>query len=340
MSLRKLNSLLLVAALFVAAVSCKDDDETETLPELSGLRFDCPSFVAPGQAVRMTAKGVTHPEGEPVRYAWKVTPTMPAYDTTDVGTDIYVHWFSDTLQTYTVYCLAFAEGYYSASYSREVAVVKGGLDGSITKTGIKSSDRKITVDGTDYYYQKVGNLEWFRNNLASKKCGTPYDNLDVMTDVFGRFYNYEEAMTACPEGWRLPTEEDWMSLAEAVGSPVSEKYAMFEDVASKLLVNAAFNDVSILEYWPVVGDVTNSSALSMIPVGYANLGNMNEAGKFPGASFDGVFEYVAMWTADKVAEEEGMAYYRYMRSDQPEMLVGKGDMNTFGASVRCVRDAQ
>ena len=67
---------------------------------------------------------------------------------------------------------------------------------------------------------------------------------------------------------------------------------------------------------------------------------MNEAGKFPGASFDGVFEYVAMWTADKVAEEEGMAYYRYMRSDQPEMLVGKGDMNTFGASVRCVRDAQ
>ena len=51
MSLRKLNSLLLVAALFVAAVSCKDDDETETLPELSGLRFDCPSFVAPGQAV-------------------------------------------------------------------------------------------------------------------------------------------------------------------------------------------------------------------------------------------------------------------------------------------------
>lgn len=336
MSLRKLNSLMLIAALFLAAVSCKDEEETETLPELSGLRFDCPSFVAPGQAVRMTPRGVEHPEGLPVGYAWKVTPTMSTFDTTDV----YVHWFSDTLQTYTVNCYAFAEGYYSSSYSREVAVVKGGLDGSITKTGIRSSDKKITVDGVDYYYQKIGGLDWFRNNLASKSCGTPYANLDVMTDVFGRFYNYNEAMTACPDGWRLPTEDDWMSLAEAIGSPVSEKYAPFDDVASKLLVNAAFNGVSILEYWPVVGDVTNSSRLSMIPFGYANLGNMNEDGKFPGASFDGVLEYVAMWTADKVNGEEGMAYYRYMISDQPEMLVGKGDMNTFGASVRCVRDAQ
>ena len=67
---------------------------------------------------------------------------------------------------------------------------------------------------------------------------------------------------------------------------------------------------------------------------------MNSDGKFTNPSFDGVFEYVAMWTADKVNGEEGMAYYRYMISDQPEMLVGKGDMNTFGASVRCVRDAQ
>lgn len=336
MSLRKLNSLLLFAALFIAAVSCKDDDETESLPELSGMYFECPLYVAPGQEVTMIPKVVEHPEGGTVKYAWKVTPSMSSYDTLDV----FVHRFSDTLQTYTVNAYAFAEGYYSSSFTREVAVVKGGLNGTITKTGIRSSDKKITVDGADYYYQKIGNLEWFRNNLVSKASGTPYVNLDVMSDVFGRYYNYDEAMTACPDGWRLPTEDDWMSLAEAIGSPAAEKYAMFDDVAAKLLANASFNGKTILEYWPVVGDVTNSSGLAMIPFGFANLGNADENGRFPGASFDGVFEYVVMWTADKVDGEADMAYYRYMRSDRPEMLVGTGDVKTFGASVRCVRDAK
>lgn len=327
---------MLIAAILAAAVSCKDDDETETYPSLSGLYFDCPSFVAPGQVVRMTPKEVEHPEGGEVGYAWKVSPSMSSYDTTDV----FVYWFPDTLKTYTVNCSAYASGYTSATFSREVVVVKGGIDGTLTGREIKSTDKKITVDGTDYYYRKIGGRDWFRINLASKSSGTPYANLDVMTDVFGRYYTYNEAMTACPEGWRLPTEEDWMSLAEALDSPVEQKYATFDNVASKLFVNASFNGVQILQYWPEVGDITNTSGLSVVPVGYANLGNMNEDGKFTSPSFDGSFEYAVFWTADLVPEEDGMAYFRYLFHDQPEMMVGKGDMNTFGASVRCVRDAQ
>lgn len=336
MSLRKLNSLLFVAVLVIAAASCKKDEETETLPSLSGLYFDCPSFVAPGQAVRMTPGGVKHPEGGEVGYYWRVTPTMAKYDTTDV----YVHWFSDTLQTYKVACYAFAEGYTGTSYNRDVIVVKGGLDGSLTGTGIKSADSKITSGGIDYYYEKIGNLDWFRNNLASVSGGAPYVNEEVTSDIFGRFYSYNEAKTACPEGWRLPTEDDWMSLARDLGSAVENKYEMFGDVASKLFVNAAFNGVDLLEYWPEVGDVDNESRLSLMPFGYSNLGNPTEDGKFPNASFEGFLDYAVYWTADKVDGQEDMAYYRYLISDQPEMYVGQGDVNTFGASVRCVRDAK
>ena len=336
MSLKKLSLLVFAAAVILAVASCKKDDDDMTYPSLSGLYFDCPAFVAPGQVVKMTPKEVEHPEGGKVGYAWKVSPSMSTYDTTDV----YVHWFSDTLGTYTVNCYAFAAGYTGTSFSKEVVVVKGGLDGTLTRTGIKASDKKITVDGTDYYYEKIGGLDWFRNNLASKSSGTPYSNLDVMTDVFGRYYNYDEAMKACPQGWRLPTEEDWLSLASALGSPVSEPYSTFTDVASKLFANVYFNDVQILKYWPEVGDITNSSRLSVVPVGYANLGNVNEDGKFPGASFDGGFEYAVFWTADTVPGEDGMAYFRYLFHTQPDMMVGKGDVNTFGASVRCVRDAK
>lgn len=336
MSLRKLNSLLLTAVAVLMAVSCDKDKETESLPSLSGLYFSCPAFVAPGEAVRMTPEGVEHPEGGEIGYFWKVTPTMKYNDTTDV----YVHWFSDTLQTYTVNCYAFAEGYNNTSYSRQVMVVKNGLDGSLTKTDIKAADPKVTVDGIDYYYEKIGDLEWFRNNLASAGSGVSYVNEEIMSDIFGRYYSYNDAVNACPEGWRLPTEEDWMSLAEAIGSSVSEKYQVFEDVAAKLMVNAYFNEIALLEYWPVVGEVTNSSRLSLMPFGYVNLGNRNEEGRFPNAAFDGIYTYTAVWTADKVEGEEDMAYFRYIISNQPEMLVGKGDVNTFGASVRCVRDAQ
>ncbi len=335
MSLRKLNPLFVTAALLLAVVSCKDDDETAVLPYLTGLYFDCPSFVSPGQAVTMIPKGVTDTDGEEVGYFWRVTPTMSFNDTTDV----FVHWFSDTLKTYTVNCYAYADGYNNDAYSKQVMVVKGGLDQSIKKTGIKSTDSKITVDGTDYYFAKVGDLYWFRNNLAGKESGIPYVNEDITSDIFGRFYNYNQAMSACPQGWRLPTEEDWMSLAAALEAPATKKYSTFEGVTAKLMADASFNETPIVQYWPAVGDVKNTSRLSMLPFGYVNLGNKNDEGKYHEAAFDGIFEYAAFWTADKVDGEEDMAYYRYMVVSQPDMMVGKGSVNSFGAMVRCVRDA-
>ena len=322
--------MLAVAALL--ALSC-EDDESETLPSLSGLHFYGPTYVSPGQAVRFTPLGVEHPEGEEVGYYWKVTPTMTTNDTTEV----YVHWFSDTLGTYNVACYAFAEGYYGTSYSKKIYVVKGGLDGSITETGIVNADPKVTVDGVDYYYTRIGSLDWFRNNLVGG-TGTSYINEDVTADIYGSFYTYDEAMTACPDGWRIPTEEDWLSLAEHLGVSDVEKYGTVEGVASKLFSTACFNGEPMLEYWPVVGDITNESKIGLLPVGYANLGEADKNGKHLSAIFEGMNEYSVVWTADVEDGDTGLAYYRYLIYDQPDMFVGKAEKNSFGASVRCVRD--
>jgi uncharacterized protein (TIGR02145 family) len=146
-------------------------------------------------------------------------------------------------------------------------------------------------------------------------------------------------MSACPQGWRLPTEEDWMSLADALEAPVTKKYSTFEAVTAKLMVDASFNETPIVQYWPAVGDVKNTSRLSMLPFGYANLGTQNGDGKYPDALFDGIFDSAAYWTADKVDGMEDMAYYRYMVVSQPDMMIGKGNVDSFGAMVRCVRDA-
>jgi len=33
-------------------------------------------------------------------------------------------------------------------------------------------------------------------------------------DKYGRLYNWDAAMKACPAGWRLPTVDEWGELVE------------------------------------------------------------------------------------------------------------------------------
>jgi len=347
MSLRK---LVLMAVAVMAVISCKKDDEQEVLPSLEGMVvFHAPDFIEPGQTLTMTPKGVEHPEDEGVGFYWKVSPGA-VVDTVRLESGLapdgkpsdgaFTYTFPDTLATFTVTCYAYAGGYSGLSGKQVVTTVKGGLDGSLTGTGLNLNDDHITVDGTDYYYVRTGELEWFRNNLLTGKGGAAYANVEVMADVLGRFYSYEDALEACPEGWRLPTEEDWialgMELNDGKNAPVIEKYSPIPDVASKLMVDVYFNGKQMWEYWPEVGVKTNSSRMSVIPAGFANLGVREADGSYRDVESNGVYEYAAFWTADMA--DDGMAYYRYLICDQPDMMVGKGDPEAFGANVRCVRD--
>lgn len=351
MNISRLTSILIIAATALAALSCKkDEEEAEVLPGLEGtLTFHAPQFIEPGQTLAMTPKGLVHPEDKGIGYSWKISPVMTKSDTTRLENGLspegeesdgsFTYTFPDSLAVYTVTCYAFAEGYTGSSSSRYVTTVKPGLNGSLKKTGILPSDPHITVDGQEYYYEKIGNLEWFRNNIGVRNGGASYGNADIMSDVFGRFYNFDDALTACPEGWRLPTEDDWLALGKAVGAE-SEKYGVLTGIAAKLMADAEFNGVTMWEYWPAVGTITNESRFSAIPAGYLNLGDRTETGEYPEAASYGVYEYAAFWTADSVEEEDGMAYYRYMMATQPDLFISKGDKANFGASVRCVRDAQ
>lgn len=358
MSLKKLQSLGLILLIFAAA-SCKKEDETTVLPSLSGsLSFKVPAYVHPGAELTMTPKGVEHPENEGLGYYWKVTPTMTKNDTTRFvngldkngnpsdGTFKFV--IPDTLQTYTVTGYAFAEGYSYTSRTSECTAVTGGINGSITNTGITENSPSVTVNGTKYYYTTIGGTDWLSRNVSDASAGAPYFNSIAMDDVFGRYYTYEEALTVCPEGWTLPGEADWTAMAEALGSTVETAYSPIKGIAAKIMGNAYFNDALMWEYWPEVGDITNESGFSAIPTGFCMLGVKNATPEitefydysYPQANFKGVYEYATFWTADAVEDEEGMAYYRYIICNQPDIMIGKGDAKSFGASVRCVRSAK
>ena len=355
MSFKKLNYLYLVFASALAITSCKDDDETAITPSLEGnLSFFAPEYVLPEATVKMTPSGVTHPDGEELGYYWKVTPTMTKADTTryENGLDkdgkpsdgSFTHTFSDTLQTYTVTGYAFAKGYSYTSKSQYITVVDGGLDGSIKNpalTGLPSEN----VNGTIYPYVTIGSTDWMCRNISDPTAGAPYMNNKAMSDVFGRYYSYEEALEICPEGWQLPSEADWVALARAAGAEDAAEYETINGIAAAIMGDAYFNDELMWEYWPSVGEITNSTGISMIPAGYVTLGYKNTNPQqnefidhtYPQALFKGYKQYAAFWTADEAKDEEGMAYYRYLISEQPDLLIGKGGINSFGASVRCIR---
>ena len=352
MNFHKLKSVFLLAAGLVAAAACKKDEDETIVVYLDGtLKFSVPEFILPGEVVKMTPTGLTHPDDGEIGYCWKITPTMTQYDTTrfENGLDkdgnpsdgSIVHTFSDTLNTYTVYCYGFAEGFTSSSASYSTTVVKPGPEGSITGAGIDAEkDPYITVNGNKLYYTTIGKLDWFKQNLSYTEEGVPYRNAGPMDGVFGRYYSYNDAKNACPEGWRLPSDEEWATLAQKEeGSEETYVHKIIPGIVSRLISNSYFHGIKMWEYWPSVGRPGNETGLCIIPAGYSNLGLKNADGIYANAQFTGVYEYATFWTADQ-ADEKGMAYYRYIYYDQPDLMIGKGDVNTFGASVRCVRDVK
>ena len=84
-------------------------------------------------------------------------------------------------------------------------------------------------DGTEYPWVRYNGLDWM---AANYKGGTPYYEITdewgyalIATteesisnvETYGNLYSYDDAVNLAPEGWRLPTDEDWQKLEQAFG---------------------------------------------------------------------------------------------------------------------------
>lgn len=82
---------------------------------------------------------------------------------------------------------------------------------------------KPPVDAEGYVYEtvKIGDQVWFSENLktAQYQDGESwcYDDENDNCEIYGRLYNWDAAMVSCPDGWSLPSDEDWQKLQEYVG---------------------------------------------------------------------------------------------------------------------------
>ncbi len=78
-------------------------------------------------------------------------------------------------------------------------------------------------DGHAYPVVSIGSARWFAENLryrsADSRC---YEDDEANCADHGRLYRLPDAARACPDGWRLPSEEDWRRLERALGMPAEE----------------------------------------------------------------------------------------------------------------------
>ena len=227
--------------------------------------------------------------------------------------------------TYSITAGAFAEDYYGSTCEKSFTVVDASLNGTITGAGYQSDSVKLVDprDGGVYYLATSGGNVWMQNNLYYSGSGVSYENSPAMDQVVGRLYSWNEAMTACPEGWHLPSDADFAALAEAnVG-----KGETFTDAAGPLMADAHFNGFKMWTFWPDV-KITNKAKFSAMPIGYA----IDQEGV---RKYVGTNEYATFWTSDENGEN---GLYRYIFVSKNDIFCSNGDKGSFLASVRCVKD--
>jgi len=314
----------LTALLLLSLLSCKKAEEEETTSEsMSGtVVFNIPYYVLKGETVTMSASGVIYPKE--TRYRWYINNV---YVDSLYRQTITVQ-FPDSLGVFLVTAQSFADGFYSTSTSQNVTTIDTAWNSSLT--GLKRSEHFIVDDrdGMTYGYVTAGDRDWFCQNLAWNGAGVPFLASPATAGMFGSFYTWSEATSGqvCPEGWTVPTHEDWESLAAVLSGGRALPFVdNWDGLGAKASADAYLNEERLWPYSPDNGH-TNDIGWNALPLGYS-FANTTQ--------FSGFNNYGCWWSATE--KDEAQAFYRYIWYDLGDFPMAYTDKDDMRASVRCVR---
>lgn len=334
----KLKDIIFIVALLTLSIlpSCRHkDDETTTKDYLSGsLSIEMPAFVTKGSNFTLTPSGLTNPTGGIGYYwysSWDSTKDTTKTET-GTGDGAYTFEVPDSIGEFSVYCVGYATDYYTSSGTATFYVIDPEINTTITDGGLSYDDERAddARDSKSYFVTTVGGRKWFKNNVYYSGSGVSYAYSEAIDPLLGRYYTWEEAMSACPQGWRLPTDAEFADLANSTQGVTTHKAgSTFLGAAGDLMVNAKFIGNRMWTFWPQV-NITNKSGFGALPCGY-----VLDRGSDNNQKYQGLNEYATFWTSDTDGD---MAIYRYIYVEQNDVMLAKGDKTSFRASVRCVKD--
>jgi len=204
-------------------------------------------------------------------------------------------------------------------------------------------DAVTDIDGNTYSAVKIGEQVWMAENLRVTKdrdgkeialgsepsSVTPYrycpDNQPSNVEKYGYLYNWAAAKKVCPQGWHLPTDEEWTQLTDYVSS--QSQYVCGDDK------NNIAKALASMEGWESVSEPcavgnnpssNNATGFGALPAGYYHVNY-------------GYFGYaVHFWSA--LENDSNNAWYRYLHNYYAVVFRCDNCGKDRGFSVRCVRD--
>ena len=186
-------------------------------------------------------------------------------------------------------------------------------------------------DGNGYNSVIIGSQTWLKENLSSLHyCDgseiqdvVAYNNDENLANIYGRLYTWDAAMNgstdvssrgACPCGWHVPSDEEWIELENFLGGA---------NIAGGKMKEAG------LDHWSIPNtDADNSSGFTMLPGGeYDAHYNPNQ--------FRLLNEYAVLWTSTEINSLK--ARERFITFNDTKSSIYDW-YKTMKYSVRCIKD--
>ncbi len=192
------------------------------------------------------------------------------------------------------------------------------------------------IDGFVYNTVKIGNQVWMKENLKTTRyCDrsviplissasawstttsgaySSYNNDNANVTFYGALYNWyaiKDNRGLCPDGWHIPTNEEWTELTEYLGG---------------LEVSGGKMKSTKPEEWssPNTG-ADNNSGFSAVGAGFRDGTGI----------YSGLKEISYFWSSSEYSPTHGIArklFYNY-----PSVSFA-GNLKQSGFSVRCIKD--
>ncbi|MBN1790916.1 MAG: fibrobacter succinogenes major paralogous domain-containing protein [Bacteroidales bacterium] len=202
------------------------------------------------------------------------------------------------------------------------------------------------IDGNTYKTVKIGNQFWMAENLrvTHYRDGTPinhvtadsnwialsagaycaYNNSEHNAETYGYLYNWyavDDSRNIAPEGWHVPTEEEWMQLETHLGMPESE----LDDKYRGIDEGGKMKEADTTHWHSPNTGATNESGFSALPGGYRH-------GYF---TFSALGYCASFWSSS--ASNNYHAWSRHLI--YYDSYITRIDYDKkYGHSVRCIQD--
>ncbi len=184
-------------------------------------------------------------------------------------------------------------------------------------------------DGQTYKTVTLGDQTWFAQNLNYETENSwCYDDDPKNCETYGRLYRWEAAMSACPVGWHLASDEEWSTLIKYLDPKADPNAGVMEsEIAGGMMkTTGTLEDGTGLWRSPNVG-ATNISGFSGVPGG----------ARFDDGSYLVKSLHAIFWSSTEY--DANSVWFRILDYGLAGLYRDNNNITkTMGLSVRCIKD--